>query len=265
MMNFEVFCDVLTEPLAHPEIIVIPYDNYYDRGRAEFCGSTRNWWLIGTGGLLRRGGAQKIKKCLLGYYRACSANAIWVSEVLRVTFWPGQEDLRDVAGFETWEKFRLRVGRVGLIGEVTTPGNGRDRKRSDRQEGICEGNLEKCWEEIRGLVEGCVSARSRVSSLNVFEERTLLVLCKTDRKKRGHSRKYKRILYFVSSTRFIRFLLLLLPYHRALSHSALQLSSIPPSPSFPILLLSHLYLGLQNSKFPMCLFPNCIWRCPFHW
>lgn len=30
-------------------------------------------------------------------------------------------------GLEGWEKFRFRVGRVGLLGKVTTLGNGRDR------------------------------------------------------------------------------------------------------------------------------------------
>ena len=62
-------------------------------------------------------------------------------------------------------------------------------------------------------------------------------------RREGIGRKCKRILYFVSNARFIIFLMLPLPYHRALSHSASTLLHSS----------SNLYSAFQNSKFPMCL------------
>lgn len=77
----------------------------------------------------------------------------------------------------------------------------------------------------------------------------LLGVWRMDWKKRRHQRKCK-LIYFASNTRFIIFLSWFCPCHIT-DCQLLNLAAIL-YPSLPILLLSTLCSGLQNSRFLIC-------------
>lgn len=99
----------------------------------------------------------------------------------------------------------------------------------------------------------------------------LLGVWRMDWKKRRHQRKCK-LIYFASNTRFIIFLSWFCPCHITDSQ-LLNLAAIL-YPSLPILLLSTLCSGLQNSRFLICSparpplpapRPIFIWLRLFYW
>lgn len=179
-------------------------------------------------------------------------------------FLSGQEGFRDVVGLEGWENFRLKMGSVGLLGEITTPREWQRQRviRSTVGKVSVMETWRKHWEERSGTC-GKLWFLRQWSCLNVFEERTLnrwLYVGWTGRREniRGNV-SISSALYPIPDSPYFS---PILPLHKLQDSQLLNLVIILHSYfSTPICVQVFRILNFSS----VSLLPIFIWHCPLCW